>query len=416
MKSTKILSLILAVVLVLSFSGCAAIGAAAGNALGENMNGDNPIFNSSESSEPSEEYNNGNSTYFDRGYISGSSYYNDTVGVSFTVPSDWTFYTDEELANFYGMALGEIEFPFYGNSIIPGCFASNSVTGDAIEIAFEHFSSYKTDYEYAESKAEEIKNGFYSNSGITEVETMIDGIVLQNAAFSAIAFDIALDSGSESYKQITLIRNFEEYKMIICVSGYNYEYIMEILENYFYFDFPNEENSPFDLERGEIEGNGYSNFFMGLNIYLPTGYHFVSDEQFAADSGVTVERLREISDDATYCVKFMNDSTGSNTSVQFAKIPEGQNFQDVIAALDSDMIPVLESQGLTVVDKAWGATYLTDKLVTAFVYAINIDGYSGDIYSVQILDEVGDYYSIITLTGFTEEDIDAMEASLTILD
>ena len=107
-----------------------------------------------------------------RGVIEGNVYTNDYVGFTFTKPSSWRFYTDEEIAAQMNMAADQLlgdnfKEALKNNPAIYDMMAVDSATGNNINIVYENLKKSFSSNISVEKYIEALKNQLASVSGMT---------------------------------------------------------------------------------------------------------------------------------------------------------------------------------------------------------------------------------------------------------
>ena len=186
----KILCLILAALTCISLCACGAKEVPEDEVRGEIVEGgdaagDNEAQEGGSDSEKEPE--------FSIGKASGNTYKNDFLGLSCTLPSDWTFYSEEqmlEMNNFTGSYLDEtVQEQIKNATIIYDMYAVRGNTGSSISINLEKLSKAQAAVldlkDTLEAQISAIKNG-YSNMGYTDIEISYQKVKVDGRSLDAL--------------------------------------------------------------------------------------------------------------------------------------------------------------------------------------------------------------------------------------
>lgn len=188
--STRITALVLALVLVCSLAACSKPNPAGDN--GSSGNGS-----------------------FSRGTVSGSTYTNKYLGLSFHAPSNWYYYSDDQIASLMNTTASYMSDPAAFEAATDGevidFFCSNSDGSCNVDLSFTKSSSFssvdasvKTTVDYMKSQ--------YEYLGLTvtvssPVDRTLCGRNYRMAEFS-------VDGIMTQYFYMTLVDNY-----LVCITG-----------------------------------------------------------------------------------------------------------------------------------------------------------------------------------------------------
>ncbi len=186
----KVLCLLLAAIMVISFCGC-----------GKNVRGD---INGGESSQNEPEFSLGKST--------NNTYNNDFLGLSCTLPAEWTFYSDKqilELNNVVEDAVGDdVAERLKEANIIYDMYATNTADGCNMNINLEKLNAVQilnlNIKETLEAQIDAIKSGF-QNMGYTDINVNYQKVKVGGKEFDALKLTAKIQ-GIDFYSTIFTFR------------------------------------------------------------------------------------------------------------------------------------------------------------------------------------------------------------------
>lgn len=180
----KLLCLILVMILVATaFSGCKA-------------------------TEVRGEISSGEETEFGIGKAEGNTYKNDFLGLSCTLPEEWSFYSDAQIAELNGVAQEyvdkDVAEALKNAQIIYDMYASNSIDFSSVNINLEKLSGAQTVAmsvkEALEGQLLAIKASF-GNMGYENVSVEYATVTVDGKTFDGIELSAEID-GTDFYEKI----------------------------------------------------------------------------------------------------------------------------------------------------------------------------------------------------------------------
>ncbi len=185
----KILSLLLAAMMIVSFCGCFDDGEA-DNVRGEILGGGSSVEEISSELETSSEEAQ---PEFSMGKATSNTYKNDFLGLNCTLPEEWVFYTDKqilELNNVVGEVIDEKTASQLENAnIIYDMYASIEAEGSSININLEKFSAVQMVTldikQVLEAQIDTIKSA-YQNMGYTDTQVTYQKVKVDGKEFDAL--------------------------------------------------------------------------------------------------------------------------------------------------------------------------------------------------------------------------------------
>ncbi|MGN0629276.1 MAG: hypothetical protein ACI4IW_06575 [Oscillospiraceae bacterium] len=133
----KIIALLLALIMVLSFAACSKDEPVSDNSANENSQSEVSSSEEQSEEEPEEKLDH------IRGSVDGLVYTNSAAEITFTAPEGWTYYTDEQIAALYNLSSEEL-LPeetaeiLENTDIVYDMYCQNLTTGASVNINFEN--------------------------------------------------------------------------------------------------------------------------------------------------------------------------------------------------------------------------------------------------------------------------------------
>ena len=162
---------------------------------------------------------------FSLGTSSGGAYHSDFVGLTITVPSEWMFYSDEEI-----LALNNITEGYYDEStleiiknasLVYDMFAQNPLDGSSITVVLEKLNVLQIaalDYKAIIENQYAAMRTTYENMGLTNIELSYDKVVVDGEEIDAMV--ISADIYGLEYNAYSLMFRRGSYLVSIAVGAF----------------------------------------------------------------------------------------------------------------------------------------------------------------------------------------------------
>lgn len=182
-------------------------------------------------SAPEVEYNISEAAPISRGQTDGSTYINEYASITFTLPSGWIYYTDEELAELTGIPSNSYDVTDYTEEMLKNrnifdMMAVNDSTDEFIAVMYDNLlvtgNSSMTVDDYLSYLVEE--NEYESEFTNDEIGTA----TICNETYSVLS----MSSNTGEFVQRFYIRKLDNYIVGITVSSSNYKGIDKIIESF----------------------------------------------------------------------------------------------------------------------------------------------------------------------------------------
>jgi len=162
----------------------------------------------------------GSGSGFMRGETADTVYTNEAMGVSFTAPDGYIFYTDEQIASFYGATAEVLNA---NSAIIYDMQCGNPATNGSISITFENltalYGSAISDDSYLALTTASLRSSFNSTEGVILSRLDQDVIELDGVEYSCVYVTLKVN-GTEFYETI-VIKEQNGYMMECTVAAYD---------------------------------------------------------------------------------------------------------------------------------------------------------------------------------------------------
>lgn len=209
----KILCVLLAAAMMLSFTGC-NIGSLVSSIVESSAAADNETV---ENDEPTAK--------FDAGSINGNVYSNDYLGLTFTAPEGWTYASDEEIAELMGTSLDivtddESAQELAAQATIYGMMANSADELNNVQVVFENMAlsgGKMTAAGYIKILSAQL-DSLYGNMGGTCTVGEAKTIQIGGKDYSYV--DIAVDISGVALEQSYACHRIDDYMVSIIVTAY----------------------------------------------------------------------------------------------------------------------------------------------------------------------------------------------------
>ena len=139
------------------------------------------------------------------GKTSGGTYTNDFLGLSWTLPEGWEFYSDAEILALNNIAEGyldeDVAKQLEKASLIYDMYAQNSSEGSTVNVVIEKLRTTKIDIKTSlESQIDMIKSS-YANMGYTDVSVEYEKVTVDGQEFDGLRMTAKIQ-GFDFYAQI----------------------------------------------------------------------------------------------------------------------------------------------------------------------------------------------------------------------
>ena len=206
----KILCVLLAAVMMLSFTGCSSIASLISSVL-ENSAA------SEEKEEPAAE--------LDVGSVNGNVYTNDSLGLTFTAPEGWIYASDEEIAELMGESLDivtddETAQEIAAQATVYGMMAQSADELNNVQVVFENMAltgGKMTSAGYIKILSAQIES-LYGNMGGTC--TVGDAKTMKIGDKEYDCVDILVDIGGVVLEQSYACHRDGDYMVSIIITAY----------------------------------------------------------------------------------------------------------------------------------------------------------------------------------------------------
>ncbi len=383
-KIKKFMLVLLAMIIALSLCACGAEPSAPeeNSSASSSEEGETPAEETpSDAEEPVPE-----AAKLTRGTVSGTVYTNEDAGITYTAPVDWSFASDEEMAEFYGVSLEEIQA--IGDRVY-GTLCKNEA-GENFRVIFEKQPYTRSPKEHLYIFGENIKSG----NPESIIDLSVDYIErFGNYTASLIA---VVDNGDSYFIEFALAHRIGEY-MVLCSSTYHSEESFFAATNA--LDIKDPSYAPAPLTRGTVDGSTYVNEYADIKFVAPEGWVYCDDEELASRYGITVEELNNYSDTRmVFGMMCENPETGETADFSLEKKVEGMTLFEFVAYTEQSLYSAYpEGSGMKVVlTSISDFEYIQKKLP---VINVQIDVNNGE-YSVKqmvIIGETEDHWSIFSI-------------------
>ena len=241
----KLLALMLAVMVILSFAACnnnkttdttvsttentsnnSSTSATAQNLSDEASNSAPSTESTDSNSAPASTSADANSTSSDapsglsRGVISSNTYTNNSTGIRFTLPSNWAFYSDADLAELIGataesMGVSDFEETLESNQNVYDMMAQSTLTGESVMVIYENLSKTDTsvdENEYLENVISTLSTMGYSAD--TPVTTKFCG-----KDYTTVKLSVDVQGVTLAQQYFTIIKDGYAVSVILTSNG-----------------------------------------------------------------------------------------------------------------------------------------------------------------------------------------------------
>ena len=230
----KFLFLFVSIVMMLNICGCT-------NTFDEkDVRGEIVDENSNQNTNDTENIENTEDAEFLLGKTKNNKYENDFLGISCTLPSDWVFYTEEQI-----LALNNIAFDYFDEetseilknaTIIYDMYATNMRDGSNMNINLEKLNAIQLKNldikQVLESQIDTLKSGL-QNMGYTDInieyekvnvdDRLIDGLKIIGKISNADYYGYTLTFKKSNYLANISIFSFQKDKLDTILGYYTFE-------------------------------------------------------------------------------------------------------------------------------------------------------------------------------------------------
>lgn len=164
----------------------------------------------------------GSDAAFVRGEVSDNVYTNEASGVTFTAPEGYTFYSDEQIASLYGTT-AELLHTENLDTIVYDMYCGNVDLNSSINIIYENltniYGSILDDASYLTLSLASIETSFEGVEGVSISNISEETITVNGTEYSGayITLDI---NGTEFYETI-VVKEIDGYMMCCTVAAYD---------------------------------------------------------------------------------------------------------------------------------------------------------------------------------------------------
>ncbi len=217
----KILSVLLICAMITAFASCAK----------EESDVTGSVETSAQTSAETE-------AVFEQGTVSQQTYKNEFIGLGCTLDNNWTFYSDEKIAELNGIAADamdeEVAEQIANATIIYDMFAENAETAENVNINLEKLTLAQTLVlnleQMYKTQSESIKST-YENMGATEFSYTIGKATVAGKEHVSMYIKTKLN-GIDLYQTVVAIKT-GRYLTNICATSYQTDTTKDILNKFF---------------------------------------------------------------------------------------------------------------------------------------------------------------------------------------
>ncbi len=217
----RFLTVLLAMALVMSFASCSKDE---GDVTGS-------VETSTQTSAETDEA-------FEKGGVSQQTYKNEFIGIGCTLDDDWTFYTDDQIAQLNGIAADamdeEVAEMIANATIIYDMFAENTATAENVNINLEKLTRAKVlmlDIETTFKSQTPSLKSTYENMGATEFSYTIEKTSFTGKDQVSMKVKAKIN-GVDMYQTMVALKT-GQYLTNICATSYQTDTTEEVLGKFF---------------------------------------------------------------------------------------------------------------------------------------------------------------------------------------
>ena len=217
----KIISLLLAALMILGLCGCGTGLDLDANDLIGSSESEETGFQSEEASTSSEEQEPEDIT----GKIENNLYKNEFLGITFNLPSGWTFYTEDQIADINKQATnkmdGDTASLVQSSSITYDMYAQNPTDGSNVNLNLEKFSLAQMltmDVKKVIEGQFDMLKSTYENMGFKNVNVYYDEIMVDGKKLDGARLVAENTTATTTYKFYAVIFCFKKGSYLVNVS------------------------------------------------------------------------------------------------------------------------------------------------------------------------------------------------------
>ena len=158
---------------------------------------------------------------FESGTIDGNIYTNTLGGISFTAPDGYEYFTDEMIAEAFGIATETLELEDV-NSTVYDMYCYNETSRSSINVNFEDLSATSgievTEEEYIESCMTSYKITFNSFEDVILQSIEESTVDIDGTEFGCI--NMVLDNDGEEFFETLIVKKAANFMMSFTVAAY----------------------------------------------------------------------------------------------------------------------------------------------------------------------------------------------------
>ena len=227
----KLISLSLALLLMLSLCACNLLYAnkADISALESTVSDASSKEESSSAAAPS---SSKEEALFERGTVTGNTYENGFMGVSFAAPEGFRFYTDDEIAQVYSLSAETFKIDA-STTVIYDMYCTNDTTGTSININYENllplYGALPDVEDYLKTNSEALETMFNSTDGMAVKS--IEVSTAETADGTLHCLQLELDINGMAFYETIAVKEANGYMMIFTVGSFQQEEITSVLKS-----------------------------------------------------------------------------------------------------------------------------------------------------------------------------------------
>ena len=367
---------------------------------------------------------------FESGFIIGGSYTNGLLDISCTLGSDWMFYTEEQLAQLNGLVMDsfsddDIREKMENSGVVYDMYATSLDGTKNVNIVFEDLGlvhgALLTEEAYADLSIEQLAPTLEA-AGMTDVSCEATTVQFCGSEHAAINVTAKV-SDIDLYETLVCMKA-GKYMCCITFASYVENHCSEVME-FFYEGEPKE--APAEEAGGEqgftmgtVNGNTYTNAFLGLKIELDDYWYIYDSAEMAQYNGLTSATMTDEEASALLLtnsyVDIMNADSlydGSNFCIateDLGLVNAAMTEQEYIDIVKDQLIASYEQSGYSIEDCSVIELNVGGDYHKAISLVIT-DGES-TIYQCFVTYKIDRYMNVFTITVLEPEEVDAVLASI----
>lgn len=237
----KLLALILSILMLVSFAACGSSDS--DDDVRGDLTDDTSSTNSTDSNDSDldvEDNNSSNSEEFSFGNATGKKYENEYLGIGCELDSEWTFYTDEQIAELNNITtsnLDEVTAEAIENANVIYDMYAITAKQDTINVNLEKMSGFGASVidvdTYIDTALPQLKDAM-AQMGVTVVKCEKTSLSFAGQTVGGIAMEISAN-GVSAYQKMACIKK-GKYIAIIGVATYNTDNTDSLLSKFYSLD------------------------------------------------------------------------------------------------------------------------------------------------------------------------------------